>query len=161
MRRRTRKWEICAQCIVRNERGGIGGGWGGRCWIVKKIPTLSIKNRRVSSIILTFDTNNWNTHGIYLYLSIIHVCVRMYTHTHVLLLTLMLICLSRRTLSDVGTLAKDGSQFDSSRDPCRGAFQFKVGVGQVIKVRARRRRRRIFVALWASKRFTHTQTHTR
>eukprot|EP00939_MAST-03C_sp_MAST-3C-sp1_P001685 g1685.t1 len=37
------------------------------------------------------------------------------------------------TVHYVGTLAKDGSQFDSSRDPCRGAFQFKVGVGQVIK----------------------------
>lgn len=37
------------------------------------------------------------------------------------------------TMHYTGTLAKDGKEFDSSRKPGRGAFQTKIGVGQVIQ----------------------------
>ncbi|KAJ9474211.1 FK506-binding protein 1 [Pseudozyma hubeiensis] len=37
------------------------------------------------------------------------------------------------TMHYIGTLAKDGSEFDSSRKPGRGAFETQIGVGRVIQ----------------------------
>ena len=37
------------------------------------------------------------------------------------------------TMHYTGTLAKDGSEFDSSRKPGRGPFETQIGVGRVIQ----------------------------